>query len=146
MLMVALALLAGAGCTTAPVTRPVSSAEPVTPAGPPGEIGQYGDASGSAGGGAPPVGARNPAVVSLEATARQQHQSGDLEHAAASLERALRIDPDDPELWLSLAKIRLDQGRRDQAAGLARRAETLADPASDTAASARALAALAGGG
>ena len=88
MLTVALALLVGAGCTTASVTRPVSSAEPVTPAGSAGEIGQSGDASGSAEAGAPPVGARNPAVVSLEATARQQYQSGDLEHAAASLERA----------------------------------------------------------
>ena len=146
MLAVVLVVLAGAGCTTAPATRPVSSAQPAATDVPPGRAQGPGDASGSAGGAAPPSEARNPAVVSLEATALDQHQSGDLELAAASLERALRIAPDDAELWLSLAKVRLDQGRRQQAAGLARLAETLADPASDTAARARALAARAGGG
>lgn len=70
---------------------------------------------------------------------------GESEKAVATLERALRIDPRDPLLWLDLAEIRLEQGDRVQAAQLARRAETLAAPGSPAAARARALAERAGG-
>ena len=142
--MTALAILAGAGCSTAPATRSVSDVEPVAPAGETADVGESA-AADPAGGVATPSRPRNAAVVSLEDAARQQRQAGDLERAAASLERALRIDPADAGLWLSLAEVRLDQGRMEQAAGLARRAETLADPASQTASRARALAARAAG-
>jgi len=89
---------------------------------------------------------RNAAAASLQSTAEQQRALGDTDRAAATLERALRIDPRDPMLWLSLAEVRLEQGNRAQAAELARRAETLAVPGSATAARARALAERAGGG
>jgi cytochrome c-type biogenesis protein CcmH/NrfG len=47
------------------------------------------------------------------------------------LERALRIDPQDPYSWHRLATLRLRQGRADQAEALARKSNLLAgeDPA-----------------
>lgn len=52
--------------------------------------------------------------------------AGDLERAAALCERALRISPRDGYLWLRLATIRAQQGRRSEAAGFARRALSFA--------------------
>ncbi|MGD8906700.1 MAG: tetratricopeptide repeat protein, partial [Gammaproteobacteria bacterium] len=103
------------------------------------------DADGSPAPAAPVERPRNPAAVSLQTTAEEQRAAGDLERAAATLERALRIDSRDPRLWLALAEIRLEQGDRAQASGLARRAETLAPAGSPEAARARALAARAAG-
>ena len=133
------------GCASGPTLRPASDAAvqpapaPATEALPPGGEGQPGS----------PVTTerpRNSAAASLQATAEQQRSQGDFERAAATLDRALRIDPRDPQLWLSLAEIRLAQGDRAQAGQLARRAETLAAPGSATAARARALAERAAGG
>lgn len=139
-------LLLVAGCTVGPAVRPASEAavEPVEAAKSPATT------APSAGGPALPESPaerpRNAAAVSLQATAEQQRAAGDLDLAAATLERALRIDSRDPRLWLSLAEIRLEQGDPGQAAALARRAETLAAPGSEDAARARALAARAAGG
>jgi cytochrome c-type biogenesis protein CcmH/NrfG len=144
MIAMAIVMLGGTGCSTAPTTRSVSDvgpAEPVVPQAPVTEATGAAPADGAA----PAVRQRNPAVASLAAAARQHRAEGDPERAAASLERALRIDPDDAELWLALAEIRLEQGLSAQAAGLARRAETLAPPGSETASRARALAARATG-
>lgn len=52
--------------------------------------------------------------------------AGDLERAAALCERALRISPRDGYLWLRLASVRAQQGRRSEAAGFARRALSFA--------------------
>jgi Tfp pilus assembly protein PilF len=54
-----------------------------------------------------------------------------LERAAATLERALRIDPQDPYSWHRLASLRLRQDRPAQAEALARKSNLLAgeDPA-----------------
>ena len=68
----------------------------------------------------------NPAVVALLNTAQQQEQVGDHERAAASLERALDIEPENAWLWHRLARVRLQQGRLDQAASLAAKSNTLA--------------------
>ena len=68
----------------------------------------------------------NPAVVALLNTAQRQEQVGDHERAAASLERALDIEPENPWLWHRLAQVRLQQGRLDQAASLAAKSNTLA--------------------
>jgi Flp pilus assembly protein TadD len=46
--------------------------------------------------------------------------------AAAQLERALRIRPQDPLLWQKLAWLRLQNGDFDQAATLAARSDALA--------------------
>lgn len=51
--------------------------------------------------------------------------------ATATLERALRIDPRDPAVWLELGRVKLAQGDRAQAQNMGRRALSLAggDPA-----------------
>jgi TPR repeat len=59
---------------------------------------------------APVTRPQSPAVVALLDTAERQANSGDLEAAAASLERAIRIDPRNPVLWYHLATVHLAQG------------------------------------
>jgi predicted Zn-dependent protease len=73
---------------------------------------------------APP--AASPAVVALLEEARQQAAAGDGEGAAASLERALRIEPKNPWLWHRLGVLRLQQGRPEEAMELAKKSNTLA--------------------
>lgn len=46
--------------------------------------------------------------------------------AAATLERALRIEPQQAYLWNRLAQVRLEQGYQAQAANLAARSNSLA--------------------
>lgn len=50
--------------------------------------------------------ARAPAVSALLARARSQRKNHEYEQASISLERALRIDARDAELWLELAEAR----------------------------------------
>jgi tetratricopeptide (TPR) repeat protein len=45
--------------------------------------------------------------------------------AGASLERALRIEPQNPELWQELARVRLQQGQYREAENLAAKANIL---------------------
>ena len=56
-----------------------------------------------------------PAVVALLDQAEQQANAGELESAAASLERAIRINPRNAVLWYHLATVRLSQGESAQA-------------------------------
>lgn len=63
------------------------------------------------------------------AKANEQRRQGDLAGATVSLERALRIEPDDALLWHRLAGVRLDQRRFDLVAQLAAKSNSLADPA-----------------
>jgi predicted Zn-dependent protease len=65
-------------------------------------------------------------VVALLDTAERQANSGDLEAAAASLERAIRIDPRNPVLWYHLATVRLSQGDSQAAEQLAAKSNSLA--------------------
>ena len=67
-----------------------------------------------------------PAVVALLQQAEQQANAGDLESAAASLERAIRIDPRNPVIWFHLATVRLSQGEPSQAEQLATKSNSLA--------------------
>jgi predicted Zn-dependent protease len=67
-----------------------------------------------------------PAVVALLDQAEQQANAGELETAAASLERAIRIDPRNPVLWYHLATVRLSQGELSQAEQLAVKSNSLA--------------------
>lgn len=67
---------------------------------------------------APPSG---PAGFLLDEAARLR-RSGDLDAAALSVERAMRIQPGNPWLSLELADIRLEQGNPSQAEQLAQRA------------------------
>jgi outer membrane biosynthesis protein TonB len=57
---------------------------------------------------------------------RAQRAAGSMPAARASLERALRLDPNNPVLWLELGELELQTGNLGQAATLARKAMTLA--------------------
>jgi len=67
-----------------------------------------------------------PAVLALLDQAEQQANTGELESAAASLERAIRIDPRNAVLWYHLATVRLSQGESTQAEQLAVKSNSLA--------------------
>ena len=77
---------------------------------------------------APPPAARteNAAVAGLLDAARADVAAGKLPNAAASLERALRIEPRNPRLWQELARVRLKQGDYAQAESTARRSNSWA--------------------
>ena len=64
---------------------------------------------------------RNPAVAELSTAALQAEQGGDLDRAAVLLERAMRIEPRDPELLQQMAEVRLGQSQWEQAEAHARR-------------------------
>lgn len=71
---------------------------------------------------APTVSAASQALI----TQSRGHQAaGHYEQAAASIERALRIEPRQPVLWLELGNIRLKEGDYAQAEGLGRKALSL---------------------
>ncbi|MBV9191111.1 MAG: tetratricopeptide repeat protein [Betaproteobacteria bacterium] len=59
-------------------------------------------------------------------SARTDVAAGKLPSAAASLERALRIEPRNPRLWQQLARVRLQQGDFAQAENLAARSNSFA--------------------
>jgi len=68
----------------------------------------------------------SPAVIALLDRAETQHQSHDVDAAAVSLERALRIEPRNPLLWQRMANLRLEQGQWDQAVQMAARSNSYA--------------------
>jgi cytochrome c-type biogenesis protein CcmH/NrfG len=68
----------------------------------------------------------NLAVASLVDSARADGEAGQLAKAAASLERALRIEPRNPRLWQELARVRLKQGEYAQAESVAARSNSWA--------------------
>ncbi len=68
----------------------------------------------------------SPAVAVLTKQANNQLTVGKAGRAAATLERALRIEPENPLLWLRLAEVNAQQGKKSQAASMARKAMGLA--------------------
>jgi hypothetical protein len=66
------------------------------------------------------------AVAGLLDSARKDAAAGRLGSAAATLERALRIEPRNPRLWHELARLRLRQADYAQAESLAARSNTYA--------------------
>ena len=66
------------------------------------------------------------AIASLLDGARADTAAGRLANAAASLERALRIEPRNPRLWQELARVRLKQGDYAQAESTAARSNSWA--------------------
>jgi len=68
----------------------------------------------------------SPAVTALVERARLQADTGELGQAAATLERALRVEPQNAALWLELAQIKLHQGNPAQAEQMALRATRFA--------------------
>lgn len=66
------------------------------------------------------------AVVALLDRADSYRRSGDADNEAATIERALRIDPNNARLWSRLADVRLDQEQHRQAEQLAMKSNALA--------------------
>lgn len=62
---------------------------------------------------------QNPAVKQLTAQARESESAGDLDQAGAYLERALRIQPQDPQLLQFMAEIKLQEKDYQQALNFA---------------------------
>ena len=74
---------------------------------------------------APPQASGGGAVVALLDRADDYRQAGDISNEAATIERALRIDPKNARLWHRLAEARLDQGQAQQAEQLALKSNAL---------------------
>ncbi len=66
------------------------------------------------------------ASQALVTQAHQQSAGGDYGAAAATLERALRIEPDNPLLWTELGRIRIGENNPAQAEAMGRKALALA--------------------
>lgn len=64
----------------------------------------------------------SPASRSLVNQAQAQRKKGDLPGATVSLERALRIEPRNPLLWLEMGRLRMDQQNYLQAENMGRKA------------------------
>ena len=73
--------------------------------------------------GSPPPASPTAALVEQ---GRRQSADGQYDQAVASVERALRIEPGNPWLWLELAQIHRSAGNARQADGHARKALSLA--------------------
>jgi hypothetical protein len=67
-----------------------------------------------------------PASQALVSQAQAQRRKGDLPGATVSLERALRIEPNNPLLWIELGRLRMDQGNFPQAENMGRKALAMA--------------------
>lgn len=83
--------------------------------------------------GQPPAPARparqfrlTPASTALVAQAHKAASSGDFGLAAATIERAMRIEPDNPLLWIELGRVRLTAGDYSQANSMGRKALAMA--------------------
>jgi tetratricopeptide (TPR) repeat protein len=68
----------------------------------------------------------SPATRSLVTQARTQVAHGDLPAASSTLDRAMRIEPNNPLLWVELGRLRLAQGNAHQAEICGRKALALA--------------------
>jgi tetratricopeptide (TPR) repeat protein len=82
---------------------------------------------------APPPPAReptlNPASRALIAQSQSQAAARNYSAAAGSLERALRIEPENPLLWIELGKVRQAEGNFVQAENMGRKAVSMASSA-----------------
>jgi tetratricopeptide (TPR) repeat protein len=68
----------------------------------------------------------SPATHSLVTQARTLAARGDFDGASSTLDRALRIEPNNPLLWIELGRVRLGEGDAHQAEGCGRKALALA--------------------
>lgn len=67
-----------------------------------------------------------PASQALVTQAQAQRKRGDLPGATVSLERALRIEPSNPLLWIEMGRLRMDQRNYSQAEAMGRKALAMA--------------------
>ncbi|MDP1666863.1 MAG: hypothetical protein Q8L79_17270 [Methylobacter sp.] len=68
----------------------------------------------------------SPVVGALVSAANQNSKAGDLDSAAASIERAIRIEPRNATLFYKLALLRLQQSKPRLAEDLAKKSALLA--------------------
>jgi uncharacterized protein HemY len=68
----------------------------------------------------------SPATRSLVTQAQTQAAHGDLPAASSTLDRALRIEPNNPLIWIELGRLRLTEGDAHQAEVCGRKALALA--------------------
>lgn len=68
----------------------------------------------------------SPATRSLVTQAHALVSHGDLDSASSTLDRALRIEPNNPLLWIELGRLRLTENDAHQAEGCGRKALRLA--------------------
>jgi len=68
----------------------------------------------------------SPATSSLVTQARALVSRGDLDGASSTLDRALRIEPNNPLVWIELGRLRLAESDAHQAEGCGRKALALA--------------------
>lgn len=76
------------------------------------------------------------AASALVTQAHAQSGAGEYAAAGATLERAMRIEPDNPLLWVELGRVQLSEGNAAQAGSMARKALALAtgDPSAQASA------------
>jgi hypothetical protein len=157
-LFVALLCIAGAACTslqtassrpapqpvyvppapspsTAPPTAP-PSAQPLPPPNVPQSVPP---ASQSSTAPSRPQSDASGASSTLLAQARHERAAGSLAQATASIERALRLDPNNAELWVERGELALQTGNPAQAGTMARKALSLVGTNSAVAARAQRL-------
>jgi predicted Zn-dependent protease len=69
-----------------------------------------------------PAATLGPASKALVTQAQAQRKKGDLPGATVTLDRALRIEPNNPLLWIEMGRLRMDQRNYAQAEGMGRKA------------------------
>lgn len=121
--VVALAALA-AGCSTLTLP-PRPTPAPTSPA-PSGPTSAPGSTSGGAAAPSRPRSETSAASRTLLDQSRAARAAGNYGQASASLERALRIDPNNPLLYVELGELHLQTGNAAQAEAMARKALSLA--------------------
>ncbi len=156
-LFVALLCIAGAACTSLqptasrpsppPVSVPPAPSPSPTPAPPPSSqplpppSARQSVPPASQNSTAPsrPQSDASGASSALLAQARDERAAGSLTQATASIERALRLDPNNAELWVERGELALQTGNTAQAGTMARKALSLAGTNSTVSARAQRL-------
>jgi len=131
-LLAALGLLALGACSLVQPYRPPARGGDAVPSQPaaPGAVALPAPAPGSEAPSAPaPPPSRDyrlgPAAQSLVAQAHAQVARGELPGASTTLDRALRIEPQSPLLWIEVARLRLAENDAHQAEACGRKALAL---------------------
>jgi tetratricopeptide (TPR) repeat protein len=155
-LFVALLCIAAAACTSLQPTTsrpspppvyvpPASSPAPTTappsaqPLPPPNVPQSVPPASQSSTAPSRPQSDASGASGALLAQARNERAAGSLAQATGSIERALRLDPNNAELWVERGELALQTGNAAQAGTMARKALSLAGTNSTVSARAQRL-------
>jgi tetratricopeptide (TPR) repeat protein len=127
--------VAGVSALLAAAALAACAARGPAPPGLPGEVAVPGSEAGASPGSpsAPPPGAApsrqfhlGPAANALVTQARTQAGGGEYAAAGATLERALRIEPENPLLWVELGRVQMGEGNAGQADAMGRKALALA--------------------